>query len=64
MRTEKKPPDFGEALTRAASRIHEAIGRAREQGLGDQTQAVVEGLESAQKIVREEYDRAWDKCHE
>lgn len=52
--------DFGEAITRIAERIERATEEVKQHHLGEMGQHVVEGLRSAQKIVREEYERVRD----
>lgn len=58
---EKARPNFGEALTRAASRIEEAIRLTREDTSkdgSDERRGAVGGLVIAQDIIKDEYERA------
>lgn len=52
----ERKPDYGEALTRAASRIGEKWSLTSE--VDDFSKGYCQGLSEANKIVREEYERS------
>ena len=55
-KSDEKRPDYGEALTRAATRIGKKWGLTAQ--VDDFSKGYCQGLDEANKIVREEYERS------